>query len=159
MNQGPNPRLTSVDILEGRPFPVTTENPTVNLKLAVSDIQGEEKRYSPPADRKAPETVQMHLLFTWIASYLEFTADGSTIPFGEIYANYEEFAIDCQTIGVRPLRKQSVGILLPAYSWLVYKKEVRKFLRNKTVFYEGVRWREITYRMAKELASGANPLI
>lgn len=79
-----------------------------------------------------------------------------SISFGEIYSSYEDFVIDCQKIGMKPLTRQSVGILLPAYSWLVYKKEVRKFLRNKTVFYEGVRWRQITYRMMKHIASGGS---
>lgn len=85
MNQAPNPKLTSFDVFEEWPLSVTGEDLVNNSELAPSDIQEKEKRYSPPADRKAPETLQMQLLFNWIASCLEFTADGSTISFGEIY--------------------------------------------------------------------------
>lgn len=106
-------------------------------------------RYSSRAGRHTTETKQMHVLFVWLVCYIEFTEDNSTAPFGEIYSRYVEFMDYNREVGVKPLTRQSVGLLLPAFGWLMGGFEIRKLLKNKTVLYEGVRWRENTYCMTK----------
>ena len=44
---------------------------------------------------------------------------------------------------ILPLSKQSMGVLLPAYSIIAYGKQIRRLIKNKMVFYEGLRWKSL----------------